>query len=182
MNKKTPSSFLTFLATAHLVIKSILITTILLSTTQTYVIAKVNYGVQSVEANVLYVAAGGNCGVAVPCFSRIQDAIDTASIGDTIKVAQGVYFVSLITIREVIYISKPITLQGGYTITDWDNPLPETNITWIDAQQNRRGIYINSIDQGLIIINGLRIINGGNVFEGAGICINQGNVSVADSI
>ncbi len=56
--------------------------------------------------------------------------------GDIIKVAEGTY--TGVSAREgitqMVYISESITIQGGYTTSDWETPEPEVNITTLDAR------------------------------------------------
>lgn len=72
------------------------------------------------EAGVFYVAPGGVCGAAAPCFSTIQAAVDAAAPGDEIRVAAGVY--SGVNNQggksQVVYLAKDLTLRGGFTTTD----------------------------------------------------------------
>ena len=49
------------------------------------------------------------CGGNSPCYSTMQDAINAAATGTSIKIAQGTYIES-ITLNE----SKSLTLQGGW--------------------------------------------------------------------
>jgi parallel beta-helix repeat protein len=42
----------------------------------------------------------------------------------------------------VVYISKTVTIQGGYTTTNWTTPDPARNPTTLDAQKLGRGLYI----------------------------------------
>jgi hypothetical protein len=43
------------------------------------------------SADILYVAPGGSCGVATPCYGTVQEAVDHALPGDEIRVAEGLY-------------------------------------------------------------------------------------------
>ena len=84
----------------------------------------------------------------------IQDAVDAANDGDVIKVATDVYtdvhsrpsppgYAGPAVITQVVYISKTVTLRGGYTAPGFaDPPDPEANPTTLDAQgQGRVLVY-----------------------------------------
>ena len=70
--------------------------------------------------------------------------MDAANDGDVIKVAAGTY--AGVSVRsgstQVVYINKSITIQGGYTLTDWSTAYPITQPTILDAQGGGRVIYI----------------------------------------
>jgi hypothetical protein len=110
------------------------------------------------------------CPVGCP-YSSVQAAVDAANEGDTIKVATGVY--TDVSAREgvtqTVYISKSITIQGGYTVTDWTTPYPITQPTTLDAQGQGRVLYITGNISPTI--EGLRI-TGGNA-AGLGGYTNQ---------
>jgi hypothetical protein len=96
-------------------------------------------------------------------YSSGQAAVDAASDGDVIKVAAGTY--TGVSAREgvtqVVYISKSVTIQGGYTPSNWTTPDPEANITTLDAQGQGRVLYV--IGGRGSVIDGLHI-TGGNAF------------------
>lgn len=89
-------------------------------------------------------------------YASIQDAVDNASEDDIIKVATGVYTglqsvpvppgylnppaSGLVT--QTVYLSKSLTIQGGYTTTDWLTPDPVANPTIVDAQNQGRAMLI----------------------------------------
>jgi hypothetical protein len=102
-----------------------------------------------------HVAPSGDCGGAAPCYASIQAAVDaTDDAGDEIRVAGGTYTgVSARpapagylfpppggVITQVVYISKTVTIRGGYTTTNWTASDPQANPTTIDAQGEGRGI------------------------------------------
>src|SRR5690349_3755930 len=58
------------------------------------------------RADTLCVKPGGGGG----CFSSINTALTTANISDTIRVATGTY-------TENVYITKTVTLEGGWNLT-----------------------------------------------------------------
>jgi hypothetical protein len=101
-------------------------------------------------------------------FSTIQAAVDAARDGDVIKVAEGIYadvhakprndFVATGVVTQVVYISKTVTIQGGYTTTNWATPYPITQPTILDARGRGRVIYI--IGAVSPTIEGLHIVGG----------------------
>jgi len=104
---------------------------------------------------ILTVCHGGGCD-----YDNIQDAVDTASDSDVIKVATGTYtgVNSYGNLAQVVYISKSVTIRGGYTTAFTEPPVPDANPTTVDAQGGGRVLYITGgINP---IIEGLRITGG----------------------
>jgi parallel beta-helix repeat protein len=92
---------------------------------------------------------------ASPC-RTIQYAIDQAGPGDEIRIAAGIY-TDLHTrpvpagyprppasgvITQVAYVSRTVTLRGGYTTTNWTTPNPAANPTTLDAGGGGRGLVV----------------------------------------
>jgi hypothetical protein len=96
-------------------------------------------------------------------YSSVQAAVDAASDGDVIKVAAGTYtgVRARAAVTQTVYISKSVTLQGGYTTANWITPDPEANPTTLDAQGQGRVVYV--IGGRGTVIDGLHI-TGGNAF------------------
>ncbi len=103
-----------------------------------------------------------------PC-ATIQYAVDVAAPGDEIQVATGVYTdVQVRTgITQVVYISKTVTVRGGYTTSNWALSDPETNPTTLDAQGQGRVLFIIG-DNISPTIEGLSITNGDATGLGGG--------------
>ena len=67
------------------------------------------YPVGNTTTGSVYVESLGSCGDNTPCYSTIQTAIDAASSGNAIKIAEGSYDEDL-----NLSSSKELTLQGGW--------------------------------------------------------------------
>lgn len=105
-------------------------------------------------------------------YRTIQEAVDAAGAGDTIKVAASVYTgvhgrpapdgyypnPDQTVVTQVVYISKTLSIQGGYTTTFNDPPDPNANPTLLDAQGQGRVIFITGDVSPTI--EGLRITGG----------------------
>ena len=85
----------------------------------------------AVSTAAMYVSKDGTCGGETPCHNTIQAAIDAASTGITIKIAQGTY-------SEPINLtaSKSLIFQGG-----WDSSYTTqtSNKTFIKAPKATQG-------------------------------------------
>ena len=83
------------------------------------------------ENSIFYIEPGGTCADKSPCYASIQDAINAASSGIIMRIAQGTYSES-ITLNK----SKNLTLQGG-----WDPSFATqtSNTTFIKAPKATQG-------------------------------------------
>ena len=116
-------------------------------------------------------------------YSTVQAAVDAADDDDVIKVAAGTYtgvqvrprddFITTGVISQVVYISKTVSIQGGYTASDWTTPDPEANPTTLDAEGQGRVFYITGNISPTV--EGLRITGGdANVLPNTGWGSNHG--------
>ncbi|MGQ9570901.1 MAG: choice-of-anchor Q domain-containing protein [Thermodesulfovibrionales bacterium] len=113
-------------------------------------------------AEVIYIEPNGICGDNAPCYSSIQEGINVAGDGVTIKVAQGVYKENLI-----VNPSKNFILEGGWSsnFTNRDN---NPSLTIIEGDVNDDGsgdgtvisISTGSGEVDTVAIKGFTIRNG----------------------
>jgi hypothetical protein len=91
-------------------------------------------------SNVISVCASGGCD-----YMNVQAAVDAANPGDVIKVSAGTYvdIHQRDGITQVVYISKSVTIRGGYLAPNFtDPPDPVLNLTRLDASNQGRVVYI----------------------------------------
>lgn len=115
----------------------------------------------SAVVTIRYVAPGGACGGASPCYTSVQAAVTAAAAGDEIRVAAGTYtgVNTLGGLSQMVYITKSLTIKGGYTTEDWLNQDPDTNATELQAQTLGRVVYISGATTS-VTLNGLHLTYG----------------------
>jgi hypothetical protein len=112
---------------------------------------------------------GTGCGsISQPC-SSIQYAVNSASSGDTILVAEGVYTYKqnydncsfLVTASVICYVNKSLTINGGYSIADWNKSDTTLHPTIIDGQNQWRGVAVIAYNSpAKLTMQGFTIRNG----------------------
>jgi len=99
---------------------------------------------------------------AWPC-ATIQRAVDQAMNGDTIRVAAGTYTDTL-GAGQVVYVTKTLTLEGGYTTANWNRFDPQNNVVLIEAPTDGVGAVVS----GTVELVGFRIVGGDDGVRVAG--------------
>nr|HID14769.1 hypothetical protein [Anaerolineae bacterium] len=114
-----------------------------------------------------------------PC-ATVQYAVDQALAGDTVKVAEGAYTGAG---SNVVLITESLTLQGGYTTTNWNASDPVAYPTYLDGQSVRRVVYITG--PVTVTVAGFHIVNGDTPLSaekyGGGLYIYTSTVHLARS-
>lgn len=87
-----------------------------------------------VEGATSYVEPSGECGGNNPCYASIQDAIDAAVSGDTIKISQDAAAQAL-----SLATAKTLSLQGGWN-TAFTVQVAHTTITSLSIQEGSVGV------------------------------------------
>ena len=102
-----------------------------------------------IDEGVIRVAISGEdapgCGTeGNPC-RTVQYGADQALPGDEIRVAAGTYTGanSQGGLSQLVYLSKTLTIRGGYTTSNWTTPDPDANPTTLDAEGEGRVLVIS---------------------------------------
>ncbi len=160
-----------------------------------------------VPGSTRYVAlTGSDRGICTapsePC-RTLQYAVDAADEGDVIKIAGGVYtdlhhrpapaaYPGSSTITQVVYISKTVSIQGGYAPEDWSTADPDAHPTTLDGSEQGRVLFIsgkalaaNTLIKDLRLVSGNAAGLGGDPLgydAGGGIYGLQASATLSDSL
>lgn len=127
-------------------------------------------------SNSIYIEPAGVCGGNTPCFSTIQDGVNAAGDGATIKVAQGTYHENISL--DYFYYPLPTNLliQGGWS-NDFSARNTDPALTVVNGDTSGDGISdgrvfnidVSYYDWGsgsvYITIEGLTVTNGNGGFR-----------------
>ncbi len=118
-------------------------------------------------------ADAGDCATPFSACRTLQYAVDQAGEGDEVRVASGVYsgVNSYAGLAQVVYLSKTVSLRGGYTVTNWTAADPQAHPTVLDAGRQGRVLaivgHISPTIEGLHITRGDAAGLGGATESGA---------------
>jgi hypothetical protein len=130
------------------------------------------------DAGVIRVATTGEdtpeCGTEEDPCRTVQYAVDQALPGDEIRVAAGTYteINSRDGLSQLVYLTKTLSIRGGYTTADWITPDPGANPTTLDAEGAGRVMVISPTIT--VHLEGLRFVGGDATGLGGGPTIALG--------
>ena len=110
----------------------------------------------------------------------VRDAVAAASPGGVVKIAgycAGVAVQGGFT--QTVYISKTLTLAGGYTNTNWTTSDPAANVTTLDAAQGGRVLYITGAIR--VAVQDLRL-TGGSAGDGGGVYNSAATTTISNTV
>ena len=99
--------------------------------------------------SILFAQQSGGCFAQLQSdpattYGDVQTAVDNALFGDIVKVSGTCAGVQTRAgIQQTAFISKPLTIRGGYTTTNWVLSDPVLNPTTLDAQLGGRVLLIS---------------------------------------
>jgi fibronectin-binding autotransporter adhesin len=112
---------------------------------------------------------GGGCGSTVTPCATVQYAVDIADPGEEILVAAGDYGGVAVRdgVTQTVYISKPLTIRGGYTTTDnFAASDSIANPTTLDAAFQGRVFFISGTVE--VTLENLTVTHG--IITGLALC------------
>jgi len=139
------------------------------------------------QTDVCFVETGGDNSTDFQSSDAgaVQNAVDAAAAGSTLKIAGACAGVTPTNgISQTVYITKSLTLQGGYTNTNWLVHDPDSYPTTLDAQDAGRVVIVEgAVDVSLdhLTLTGGLATTGTLSNDGGGIH-NSGNLSLSNSI
>jgi hypothetical protein len=143
------------------------------------------------DPGVIYVAPEAACGAGhTPCYGSVQAAVDAAASGDEVRVATGTYtgVNNYGGLPQLAYISKTVTIRGGYIPVDWSISDPDANPTTLDVQGQGRVLYITGdispTVENLTITGGDATGLGGNSKieeSGGGMCVISATAAIRNN-
>lgn len=127
--------------------------------------------------------ATGDCTMGNPC--SLQAALDAAVDGDIIYMAGGIYTsTNTGPSTAIAVITKSISLLGGWNglLTKLPIRNPDTWITTLDGEDQRRGIYLKGSSSAPITprVEGVRVTRGNGGSFGGGIYVRYAAATVED--
>ncbi len=122
-------------------------------------------------------------------FTTIQDAVDAAQTGDVIKVAAAAYTETK-TVSSTpynLYITKTVSILGGFTCVDFTNQDPTTNITTINPSTPTQSVVsiqgqFGDTPQVAPTIDGFTITGGGGGNHGGGISLRSSDATISNNV
>ncbi|MBU1747400.1 MAG: choice-of-anchor D domain-containing protein, partial [Chloroflexi bacterium] len=114
-------------------------------------------------------------------YSTVQAAVDAAPTGGTVKVAGTCVGVEMRAgVTQTVYISKTLTVRGGYINTNWTTSNPAAYPTTLDALGQGRVAYLAG---GSVTLESLRLTGGhaaaGGGNYGGGVYVGSGSATLS---
>jgi uncharacterized repeat protein (TIGR01451 family) len=107
-------------------------------------------------------------------YADLQSALNAATDNDLLKVAGTCVGTTAVNgVDQAGYITRSVTIQGGYTTINWLVSDPAAYPSVIDAAWNGRGLVISSTNPIHVVVDGLTLQNGYVDGYGAGLFITN---------
>ncbi|NJN55601.1 MAG: hypothetical protein HC804_13120 [Anaerolineae bacterium] len=117
--------------------------------------------------------SGTTCSQIAPC--ALQTAVSGANNGDQILVMEGTY--TSLPGTPTLNITRSVTISGGFA-PDWSGPDPTFHPSILDGNSQR---VIRHFGSAIATLDGFHIRNGGNVATGAGVIVENGDLTIDHS-
>lgn len=120
----------------------------------------------------------GDCAIRVESnltiYTDLQSALNAATDDDLLRVAGTCVGVNNVNgLSQAGYITRSVTIQGGYTTANWVASDPAAYPSVIDAGWNGRGLVISSTTPINVLVDSLTIQRGSAAGYGGGVFITN---------
>lgn len=121
---------------------------------------------------------------ALPCETP-ENATEIVNGGDEIRLSVGEYTDgdNACNNNAIICVRQGITLTGGFTLTNWNTPSNNPNLTVLNGNDQRAGIQVDyNAPTASALLRNFTVRNGYSLTRGGGIAVNNNAIGSSENL